>query len=117
MKQMPLQFGPETERTLAGLEQPEQIEVAPWFQSRVMCRIEAMETGVEARSVWGWTGLWLRPALVVAVVALNVTITIQVFHAVRTVPAPVDSTSNPAAKLAQAYGYQVQEDLWTWSGE
>ncbi len=117
MKQMPLQPDPETERTLATLDQPETIKADPWFHSRLMRRIESLETGPQSRSIRGWFGLCLRPSLVVAVVALNVAITVQVWRTVAHDSGPIDATSNPAAQLAQEYGYQSQGVLWTWSGE
>ncbi len=110
-------FEPEVLKALSELDHPEAIQASPWFHSRTMTRIHALGESPASASIWSWMRRWLRPALVTAIIVLNIAVTAQVWITATSQSSQSKSTEDPISVLAVEYGYQSSGVLWDWSGE
>ena len=102
---------------LDELDHPEAIQASPGFHQRVMNRIQDHGNSSTLVLRHSWQRQWLRPALLAAMIILNVTVMTQVWHSLNQRTVPSDRTTSETAVLAAEYGYELDSDLWAWSQE
>lgn len=105
----------EVQKTLSELDHPDMIQASPWFHARTMTRIHALEEAGTAVSLWTWGRRWLRPALVAAIIVLNIAVTAQVWVTEASGSSQTSRTKSAATQLsslAVEYGYQSSSDVW-----
>lgn len=105
------------QQILDELEHPEPIVASPWFHTRVMQRIQDQENQSEPSLRHPWCGRWLRPALLGAMIVLNVTIMSQVWRNWQQGTGTSEQSTRGVAILAAEYGYDLDSDFWAWSEE
>ena len=94
------------------LDHPEPIVASPRFYKRVMQRIQVQEVGELSRS-----RQWLRPALLAAMIVLNLMVMTQVWCNLQQGAESSDQATRGISVLAEEYGYDLDSDFWSWSGE
>ena len=95
------------DKTLAAFDQPQRVTPDPWFQQRVMAKIQAGPS--TSPSPWSLFCLQLlKPALLIAIVVLNISFVILAYQqnsqAVR---------ADYLGQLVSDYGYANMEDMFT----
>ena len=92
--------------TMALLERQAQIKAGPWFQSHVQHKLQRLNE--PAQSKWSWGAVVLRPAILVVVVALNLT---TVFAALTPSTDTEDARETYLNTLASEYQLSVSSEL------
>ena len=91
---------------MALLEQQTPIKAGPWFQSHVQNKLKRLhEPGA---SKWSWQAVLLRPAILLVVVALNLT---TVFAALTPSTETEDARETYLNTLASEYQLSVSSEI------
>ena len=92
--------------TMALLDQRAPIKAGPWFQSHVQNRLQRLNE--TAASKWSWGPVLLRPAILLVVVALNLT---TVFATLTPSTETQDARETYLSTLASEYQLSVSSEL------
>ena len=92
--------------TMALLERQAPIKAGPWFKSHVKNKLQRLNE--PAQSKWSWGGVVLRPAILLVVVALNLT---TVFAALTPSTETEDTRETYLNTLASEYQLSVSAEL------
>jgi hypothetical protein len=105
------QIAQEVMKTLQCFEHRESIECSPFFSTRVLARIRRLEEEKRVRSLRKVFSLsYLRPALLILIVVLNIVSAIMIFQGSRD---HIDVRGQYLTAFANEYGLnQQQYDLF-----
>ncbi len=99
-----------------GLDHAKSRQAGPWFNTRVMARIDALQERKDSSVKWSWGGRILRPVAIAAILILNLTITLHTWTHARS-SSTDDQSTDPITILAAEYGYQSNSNTLTWDVE
>ncbi len=97
----------QVDKTMALLEQPTPIKADPWFRSRVHNKLRKLND--PTASHWSWGAIFLRPGILVLIVALNLT---TVFAALNPSNETPDARETYLTTMASEYQLSVSSELF-----
>ncbi len=97
----------QVEETMALLEEPTPIEAGPWFRSHLHNRLKKLND--PTASYWSWGSILLRPAILVLIVALNLT---TVFAALSPSSETPDARETYLNTMASEYQLSVSSEFF-----
>ncbi|MFC1764570.1 hypothetical protein ACFL6U_21195 [Planctomycetota bacterium] len=100
----------EVNQTLNAFDQAPHLQAGPWFARRVRKRLDSDEAAIPLNVGDAWHLGWLRPALLVLIVTLNLVTAVVAFQRSDDVSEARETYVN---SLASDYAYKISDTYFT----